>query len=196
MIKVGITGGIGSGKTLVCKVFTVLGASVFYADAIGKQLMNTDTKLIAQIKNLLGEESYTSQKLNNRWIAQQVFQNPTLLHQLNQIVHPAVWNAYEEWSCKQTSKVLLHETAILFESGFAQKHDYNILVYTPKELRIQRVLERDNLSKIEVEQRIENQEDDNGKISKVDFVIYNDDSKLLIPQIIKIYNTLTIKSSS
>lgn len=216
MIKIGITGGIGSGKTTVCKLFELLKVPVLYADDVGKNLMMQDPSVMQQIKQTFGDNAYMANGLNRNYIANIVFNDPKLLAKLNGIVHPAILKYYQNWTeyiatslsisqlgfWKQfqmfmpSSKVppmVMLEAAILFESGFAQYHDYNILVYAPQELRIERVMDRDKVGYDSVLQRISNQMKDEDKISKVDFVIYNDEKKMLIPQVLDIYNLLLAK---
>jgi len=147
MIKVGITGGIGSGKSTVCKVFSALGIPVFEADKVAKELMNTDPVLQKQLKNLFGPAVYLpNQTIDRKYLAGIVFNNPSLLEQLNQIVHPAVRNAFNEWCDQQHSPYVIHEAAILFESGFYKLMDKTITVFANEDERINRVMQRDGAS--------------------------------------------------
>jgi len=186
MIKVGITGGIGSGKSTVCKVFGILGIPVFEADLIAKQLMNTPG-IQEQLIRMFGTAVYQpDHSLNRKYLAGVVFNNPSLLAQLNGIIHPAVQNVFEEWYQKQQSAYVLLEAAILFESGFYRMMDKTIVVATSMEERIQRVMERDQITEEQVRERIKNQWSDEQRIGMADFVINNNNDELIIPQIIEI----------
>lgn len=187
MIKVGITGGIGSGKTTVCKVFRVLGIPVFEADTTAKQLMNTDAELREKLIGLFGAAVYQpDQTIDRKYLAGIVFTNPSLLAQLNELVHPVVRKAFEEWYLIQHSPYVLHEAAILFESGFYRMMDKTITVVTSEKQRIERVVKRDKLTVELVKQRMKNQWSDDEKIKLADFVIGNNDRELIIPQIVEI----------
>lgn len=187
MIKVGITGGIGSGKTTVCKVFRVLGIPVFEADTTAKQLMNTDAELRKNLIGLFGTAVYQpDQTIDRKYLAGIVFTNPSLLAQLNELVHPVVRKAFEEWYLIQHSPYVLHEAAILFESGFYHMMDKTITVVTSEKQRIERVVKRDRLTVELVKQRMKNQWSDDEKIKLADFVIGNNDRELIIPQIVEI----------
>lgn len=187
MIKVGITGGIGSGKSTACKVFRTLGIPVFEADNVARQLMNSDTKIRIQLIKLFGTSVYLpDQSLNRKLLASIVFNNPSLLAQLNEIVHPVVKYAFDEWCKNQESPYILHEAAILFESGFYKMMDKTITVVTDEEERIQRVTKRDGTTFEMVKQRIQNQWTDRQRMNLADFVINNNENELMIPQIIDI----------
>lgn len=187
MIKVGITGGIGSGKSTACKVFRILGIPIFEADQVARQLMNSDTVVRSQLINLFGPAVYLpDQTIDRKHLSEIVFNNPSLLTQLNAIVHPAVISAFENWVLTQHSPYVLHEAAILFESGFYKMMDKTITVATEVEQRIQRVIKRDGTSEDQVRQRIRNQWTDEQRIYLADFVIGNNDNELIIPQIVEI----------
>jgi len=187
MIKVGITGGIGSGKTTVCKVFSVLGIPIFVADSIGKQLMNEDPQLKEQLIHRFGPAVYLSdQTIDRKYLANIVFNDPSSLEKLNSVVHPAVHKAFEEWYLKQEAPYVLHEAAILFESGFNRMMDFTITIVTREEERIARVMKRDKISEELVRQRIRNQFTDEERIKLADFVISNNEEDLIIPQILEI----------
>lgn len=187
MIKVGITGGIGSGKSTVCKVFKVMGIPVFEADSVAKQLMNTDPVMREQLIYLFGTSVYQPDlTIDRKFLSEIVFNNPSLLSKLNEIVHPAVQNAFDEWCQLQDSPYILHEAAILFESGFYKMMDKTIAVVTDEEERIERVMKRDKTSTEQVRRRIHNQWSDEQRIKLADFVIGNNDNELIIPQIINI----------
>jgi len=185
MIKVGITGGIGSGKSTVCKVFKVLGIPVFEADKVARQLMNSDNRIRIQLINIFGSSVYLSDKTVDRnFLSGIVFNNSTLLAKLNSIVHPVVQNTFDEWCKSQQSPYVLHEAAILFESGFYKLMDKTIVVATDEAERIQRVIKRDGSSDELVRERIRNQWTDEQRIKLADFVIGNNDNELIIPQIV------------
>ncbi len=187
MMKIGITGGIGSGKSTVCRVFSVLGVPVFEADKVAKQLMNSDPEVAEQLIRLFGAPVYLpDHTVDRKYLAGIVFNNPSLLAQLNAVVHPAVRKAFARWSEKQDAKYVIHEAAILFESGFYKMMDKTITVYTDEDQRIQRVLRRDGVTMKQVKERIRNQWKDEERLKLADFVIKNNDDDLIIPQILKI----------
>lgn len=187
MLKIGVTGGIGSGKSTVCKVFSVLGIPVFEADRIAKSLMNTDLEIREKLVNLFGAAVYLpDQTVDRKYLAGIVFNDPSLLAQLNAIVHPVVRKAFFDWCDKQQSPYIIHEAAILFESGFYKMMDKTITVATSENERIQRVMKRNGLTFELVQERIRNQWSDDERIKLADFVIRNNDDELIIPQIIEI----------
>ena len=187
MLKIGITGGIGSGKSTVCRVFSVLGIPVFEADLIAKKLMNTDQEIHKKLVSLFGAAVYLpDQTIDRKYLAGIVFNDPSLLAQLNAIVHPVVRKTFFDWCDKQKSPYIIHEAAILFESGFYKMMDKTIAVVTSENERIQRVMKRDKLTLELVKERINNQWSDEERIKLADFVISNNDNELIIPQIIEI----------
>ncbi|MGC4103324.1 dephospho-CoA kinase [Ferruginibacter sp.] len=190
MIKVGITGGIGSGKSTVAKVFEVLGIPVYYADDAGKRLMNEDAALIQKIKDEFGEAAYKNGQLDRKYLAGIVFNSPEKLTTLNAIVHPATIADAERWMHQQSTHYALKEAAIIFESGAQQQLDYVIGVYAPAPLRIQRAMHRDNITRDEVVQRMNKQMDESIKMRLCDFVIKNDEQELLIPQVQQLHKHL------
>lgn len=187
MLKIGITGGIGSGKTYICSVFIKLGIDVYSADEQAKFLMNFNSKLKKEITDLFGKEAYSGQILNRKFISEIVFKNKEMLERLNALVHPAVANDFRNW-CKTRIKkaYILHEAAILFESGTDKKMDKNIVVIAPEEVRINRVIERDKTDSFQVKARILNQWPADKLMQLADFVIENDNKKLILPQILQI----------
>ena len=187
MLKIGLTSGIGSGKSLVTGIFKVLGIPVFDADLQAKLLMESDAQLINDIKVNFGEESYHEHKLNKTYLAAIVFSNPVKLEILNSLVHPAVILAAENWMSVQTSPYVIKEAAIMFESGTAAHLDYIIGVQSPLSLRILRTMKRDNITREEVLLRIDKQISDTIKMKLCDFVIINDEQQLLIPQVLKLH---------
>jgi dephospho-CoA kinase len=187
MLKIGLTGGIGSGKSTVAKVFQTLCIPVYYADDAAKELMNKDDVLKQQIKHHFGEEVYENGLLNRKYLAQKVFNNPTQLELLNSLVHPATIKAAEDWFAQQTAPYCIKEAALIFESGSQQNLDYVIGVYTPTPLRLQRVMHRDNITLAEVQQRMDKQIDETIKMRLCDFVITNDEQELVIPQVVALH---------
>lgn len=183
MVKVGLTGGIGSGKSTVAKVFELIGIPVYRADEKAKSIMHANAKVVKAIIDLLGENAYTKGILNRGFVAEKVFNNKELLAQLNQIVHPAVGKDWVDWcELHKKEEVVVQEAAILFENGSYKKFDQLILVTAPLELRIERVLLRDNVDRNKVLERINNQWDDEKKGELADVIIINDDRHSLIKQ--------------
>ncbi|MES2062610.1 MAG: dephospho-CoA kinase [Bacteroidota bacterium] len=189
MFKVGITGNIGSGKTTVSKIFEVLGIPVFYADDAAKDVMITDTELIAGIKQAFGNEAYFEDgSLNRKHIAGIVFNNKEELAKLNALVHPAVFRAFDKWVLGQKNvPYVLKEAAILFESGSYKMCDRAVMVTAPLELRIKRVTTRDGITADEVKSRNDRQFPEEKKLAMANDVIINDDTQLVIPQVLKLH---------
>lgn len=198
MIKVGITGGIGSGKTTVCKIFEVLGVPVYYADDRAKELITTDPYLIKNIKKLLGDDVYdANNNINKKRIAAIVFNFPEVLEQYNAIVHPAVHEDAEKWMRRhQQFDYVIEEAALLIETGTYKKLDAIICVTAPVEVRIDRIKTRDKLTLSEIESRLENQMPEEEKIVLSDFVIHNDGSTPLIRQVLRIHEKLLEKKEN
>lgn len=170
---VGLTGGIGSGKSTVAKFFEQNQIPVYNSDWEAKKLMNEDEIVKNQIIELFGENAYQNNQLNRKFIADQVFVNKELLAQLNQIVHPAVQQHFLNWVNSQNSDFVVKEAAILFESGAYKSCDFVVTVAADEEIRIQRVIQRDEISPDEVKNRIQNQWSDAQRMEHSDFVIYN-----------------------
>ena len=191
-LRVGITGGIGSGKSMVCSLFEVLNTPVYYADVRAKALMTEDPVLVARIKSLLGEEAYLADgTLNRPYISALVFRDKEKLGALNAIVHPAVFEDCEQWqNSQQQAPYTLKEAALLFESGSNKGLHKVIVVTAPLELRIQRVMSRDNTSREAVLDRMKNQWPESEKIKVADFIINNDGVQLLIPQVWQLHREL------
>jgi dephospho-CoA kinase len=190
MLKVGLTGGIGAGKSIVAAIFRQLNAPVYDADSSAKRLMNEDENIKVKIIHLFGNEAYIDGKLNRSFIAAQVFADKSKLELLNNIVHPATIKDAEEWFIKQERPYAIKEAALLFESGSAEGLDYVIGVTAPILLRLRRSMLRDKVSKEQIEDRMKNQIEDEIKMRLCDFVIHNDEKQLIIPQILKIHKTL------
>lgn len=190
MLKIGLTGGIGSGKSTVAKIFEILGIPVYYADDAAKKLMNEDEELRQKIQQLFGSDIYSNGKLNRKQLAGIVFNAPDKLEQLNAIVHPATINDANAWMHKQRSPYTIKEAALIFESGAFEMLDYVIGVYAPAPLRIQRVMQRDNTGREEIMARMSRQMDEEEKMKLCNFVITNDEQQLLIPQVIALHEQL------
>lgn len=188
VLKVGITGGIGSGKTVVTKIFEVLGIPVYNADERARWIQENDLQVIRDIKLLLGEEAYSNGKLNRSFISQQVFQDKEKLAKLNQIVHPKVGEDFESWAEDRSSHpYVLKEAALFFEAGSHKDMDRMITVISPFDLRVKRILARDpHRTEEDIKSIISKQLSDEEKVKRSDFVIYNDDEHMLIPQVLKL----------
>jgi dephospho-CoA kinase len=186
MLKIGITGNIGSGKSTVARVFAILGVKVFYADAEAKKVMTADELLIEGIKSAFGSEAYSANgELNRKYVAGIVFNNEEELKKLNSLVHPAVFRAFDEWAKGFTNEpYVIKEAAVLFESGSYQFCDKTLLVSAPLEMRLKRVMQRDHISRAEVEAREVRQFTEERKKELADYILHNDDTQLVIPQVL------------
>jgi dephospho-CoA kinase len=194
MYKVGITGGIGSGKSTVAAIFAELDIPIYYADKEAKRLMNYAKPLKTQIRNLLGIKAYhPNGRLNRAYVASRVFNNKSLLSQLNSIVHPAVRLDFDRWSTEQKSPYVIEESALIFEIKGQGFFDATILVVADKNLRIERILKRDKTSKKAIISRMQNQLSDEIKIPLADYIINNNDGDDLISQVNHIHKEITIK---
>ena len=190
VLKVGLTGGIGSGKSTVAQIFEVLGIPVYYADDAAKRLMNEDEQLRSEVIKLFGHEAYIDNVLNRKYISSIVFSSQAKLDQLNAIVHPATKRDGENWMRSQTTHYAIHEAALIFEANVNDRLDYVIGVSSPKELRIQRVMQRDNVSREEIMKRMEQQMDEELKMSKCHFVLLNDEQHMLTLQVLELHQKL------
>lgn len=191
MKKIGLTGGIGAGKSIVAKIFATMGFPVFYSDQAGKQLMSENQYVKQKVVDVFGDDAYKNGKLNRELLAEKIFSNKSLKKELNNIVHPAVRKEFENWCKKQTSPIVFNEAAILFETGSYKTFDATILVSAPESVRIERVIHRDNTTEAQVRERMRNQWSEKEKRALSDFEIINDNQHLLIPQIEKIVEILT-----
>ena len=186
-LAIGITGGIGSGKSTVCKIFKLLGVPVFEADNIAKTLINSNSEIRNGLIQLFGKEIYnTDNKVNREMLANLIFSDDYLLEKVNHLVHPAVRNEFLNWMKLQNATYAIHEAAILFESGFYKMMDYTILVTSPENMRIDRVCKRENISPEMVRSRMEKQWTDEEKRKLASVELVNDNKNLLIPQILEI----------
>lgn len=190
MLKIGITGGIGSGKTTVCKFFELQKIPVFYADQQAKSIMHTDPLLVDQISREFGPDIYFSNgELNRSKLASLVFNDEERLRKLNSIVHPAVFRTFDNWLNQQKNvPYVLKEAALLFESGSYKDCDLNLLVTSPPDLKISRIMHRDSVTREEVLKRMDKQLSDEEKAPLSDFTINNDEKQLLIPQMLALHN--------
>ncbi|MAC95093.1 MAG: dephospho-CoA kinase [Flavobacteriales bacterium] len=199
MLRIGITGGIGSGKSTVCNVFKNLGVPVFSADIAGKQLLNKDELTKQKVKKHFGDEMYTSEgEIDRKRLAQLVFSDPKELERLNSIIHPRVKEKFEEWSKNHSNKpYVIKEAAILFETGYYQDLDKIINVFAPKEQRIKRVMKRDEAGREEVERRMRFQYSDDERNNLADFIIMNEDGQEmeLLPQVMELHELFLNQSS-
>jgi len=189
MLKIGITGNIGSGKTTVSRLFELLGIPVFYADDEAKKVMTTDGELVAAIKNTFGTEAYFANgMLNRKYIAGIVFNQESELQKLNSLVHPAVFRAFDAWiEQHRNAPYVLKEAAVLFEIGSYKDCDYTIIVTAPAPVRIARVMQRDGISQADALSRNNKQMPEAEKQELANFVLCNDNSKLLIPQVLALH---------
>jgi dephospho-CoA kinase len=191
MLKVGITGGIGSGKSIVSKLFELLGVPVYNADHAAKLLMNNDPAIKEELVKYFGQETYSHGSLNRSYLASKVFNNPEKLKLLNSIVHPITINDADTWMNRQQhAPIVIKEAAIFFESGSNIDMDYMVGVYAPQSLRIQRVIARDNSNAEAIMDRMNSQMNEEEKMKRCDFIIYNDEQQLLIPQVLQLHKQL------
>jgi dephospho-CoA kinase len=188
--KLGITGGIGSGKTSVCRVFEVLGIPTFSADREASKLMEKDKEIVEKINSIVGKDLYSSGSLDRMELATIIFNDDNLLKKINSVVHPAVFKAFEKWTISQTGSYVIMEAAILFESGAAEFVDRVATVAAPVEQRVQRVILRNKLSREQVMERMRNQMEDEERIKLSDYVINNSENDMIIPEILRIHNDI------
>lgn len=194
MLKVGLTGGIGSGKSTVAKIFQTLGIPVFDADAVAKSIMHTNTSVKAGVIEAFGEAAYRDGELNRKFIADIVFKDPFQLEILNSIVHPATMQAAEEWFQQQEAPYVIKEAALLFEAGSAAGLDLVIGVTAPQHVRIHRVMQRDGVGRQEVLTRMGRQIEDTIKMRLCDVVIKNDGVQALLPKVLALHEDLLKQS--
>ncbi|UAY50756.1 dephospho-CoA kinase [Ferruginibacter albus] len=191
MLRVGITGGIGSGKSTVAKVFETLGVPVYYADDAAKRLMNENNELKEELQKQFGKETYLNGTLNRPYLSSLVFNAPEKLTLLNSIVHPATIIDAENWMSRQSAAYVIKEAALIFESGSQEQLDKVIGVYAPVPLRILRAMKRDSISREDVLARMDKQISEIIKMRLCDHVITNDEQKMLIPQVLELHEKLS-----
>lgn len=196
MLTIGITGGIGSGKSTVCKVFRVLGIPVFQADLVARRLQNEDSQLKNSLIGLFGPAIYADDGLLNRKkLAEIIFNNRQYLEKANNFIHPAVRQEFERWKAKMDKfSYVLYEAAILFETGSYRSFDFTILVIADERERMERVMKRDNTTTEAILQRMHNQMNDTEKKRLADYILENNNNQLIIPQILKLDKILKLKS--
>jgi dephospho-CoA kinase len=195
VVKVGVTGGIGSGKSTVAKIFAVLGVPVYYADEASKRIMNSDPVVVDQITRHFTGEAYKNGMLDRSFLALQVFNDKAKLELLNSLVHPATIRDADTWLSKQQAPYVIKEAALLFESGSYAALDYVIGVSAPEELRLQRTIARDRSNREQIMARMSRQIDENIKMKLCDFIVYNDEEQLLIPQVLILHDFFNSESS-
>jgi dephospho-CoA kinase len=190
MFRIGLTGGIGSGKSTVAHVFEILGIPVYYADKEAKRLMNEDPEIRKELITHFGEEAYKDNLINRRFLAEIVFKDKEKLHLLNSLVHPITIARAEEWMVQQNTPYVIKEAALIFESGSQENLDYVIGVSAPLALRIQRTMKRDGVTREEVLNRMQHQIQESIKMRLCDFVIRNDEQHLVLPQALALHEKL------
>ncbi len=190
MLKIGLTGGIGSGKSTVARIFPVLGIPVYNADLVARRLMNSEKKLIEGIMATFGKEAYKNGELDRNYMASKVFPDQDLLLRLNALVHPAVHHDFIRWCEMQTGTgvpYIVEDAAILVESGAYKQFDVIIVVHAEQRTRIRRVIERDGISEADVRSRMKRQMPDEELLHYADFVIRNNGEELLVPQVLDLH---------
>ena len=193
-IRIGITGGIGSGKSVVSKILSLLDIPIYLSDDEAKRLMATDEAIRRELTDLLGDELYQGSMLNKQKLANFLFASADNAEKINAIIHPQVKQDFRRWCTRHSaSPFVAMESAILFESGFDSEVDVVVMVYAPQEVRIQRAMMRDAASRTQIEQRIKRQMDDVAKCSKAHYVLINDDKTALIPQVLQLLVSLSQK---
>lgn len=189
-MKLGVTGGIGSGKTSVCRVFNILGIPVFSADPEAREIMDNDKGIIRRINSIAGKDLYINGSLDRMELAALIFNDNTLLEKVNSLVHPVVFDHFKRWEMDQTAPYVIMEAAILFESGASKLVDRITTVVAPIEERVERVIHRNSLSREQILERMRNQMDDNSRIKLSDYVIHNSETDMIIPAILKIHEDI------
>jgi dephospho-CoA kinase len=188
--KIGITGGIGTGKSTVSKILIALGYPVYFSDDRAKWLMENNQQLVADLTRLIGDETYIAGKLNRSFIAEKLFSNSQLRAKINQLVHPVVRHDFNVWADSQQAPLLFQESALIVETGAYQLFDALIVVTAPLEQRIKRIQKRDGISINEINLRLTNQLAESEKIAVADYVISNDDHQPIVFQTQKIVEEL------
>ena len=196
MLKIGLTGGLGSGKTTVAKIFEALAVPVYYADDAAKRLMNENDVLKKLIIQNFGGDSYSDNGLNRIYLSRAVFGDPEKLALLNSLVHPVTIADASHWLMQQITPYAIKEAALMFESDAHLQLDYIIGVAAPVALRIQRVMQRDGLTEEDIKKRMNNQMDEEKKMKLCDFILLNDETELLTPQVVKLHEMLLSKAAA
>lgn len=190
IFRLGITGGIGSGKSTVSRAFNVLGIPVFSADEEGRKIMDTDPGLKTDLNRLIGEDMYPGGILDRTGLASLIFNDKELLQKVNNLVHPRVLDKYEKWCLEQDATYAVFETAILFEAGVEKYVDKVVAVIAPVNERINRVMERSKMSREQVVERMNNQMGGDDLASRSDFVINNSETSMIIPRVLEIHESI------
>ena len=196
VFKLGITGGIGSGKTSVCRVFNILGVPVFSADQEAREIMETEVSLIRRINSIAGRDLYAGGSLDRKALATLIFNNHALLEKVNALVHPVVIDHFLRWEKVQSSLYVIMEAAILFESGASKYVNKIASVIAPPEERVERVIQRSKLTKEQVLERMRNQMNDEERVKLSDYVISNSENDMIIPEILKIHEDILLTINS
>ena len=183
MIKIGVTGGIGSGKSIICSVLEHMGYPVFYSDIEAKKIINSNAEVKYQLIDLFGSQVFIDNQLNRTYLATILFSDSTLVEKMNAIVHPKVRQSFQEWALKQNSTIVFNEAAILFETGAFKNFEATLLVTAPLTIRLKRVISRDGSSEEEVMKRIAHQWPDEQKKDLATFTLVNDDNQSVLNQL-------------
>lgn len=188
--KLGITGGIGSGKTSVCRVFSVLGVPIFSADPAASDIMENDPEIRKKLNSIAGMDLFSNGIMNRKELADLIFNDASLLAKVNSLIHPVVFGNFIKWAELQQSPYVIMEAAILFESGGSKLTDKIATVVAPLQERIERVMQRNSLTLEQVNDRIRNQMSDEERIMNSNYVISNSENDMIIPQVLQIHNDL------
>ena len=189
-IRLGVTGGIGSGKSSVCRVFNVLGIPVFYSDPEAKAIMNNDLSVRSKINAIAGKDLYLSGNLDREELSTMIFNDEELLGRVNALIHPLVFQNFIQWADKQIAPYVIMEAAILFESGASELVDKVLTVVAPLDQRIERTVKGNQLTREQVMDRIRNQMDDDIRVKNSDYIIYNSENDMIIPSVLRIHRDL------
>ena len=190
MVTVGLSGGMGSGKTVVSRIFHALGIPVFYADAATKELYDTHDELRQALTGLLGQDIYQNGRLQRKRMASLIFSDENLLQKVNALTHPLAIQRFDQWAQQQQAPYVIQEAAILFESGANEKMNYTIAITAPETLRITRTMRRDKFTEQEIKHRLQWQWPDEKRNAKAGFIIVNDDKQALLPQVLTIHENI------
>lgn len=190
MIKIGITGGIGSGKSVICKLIETLGFPVYYSDNRAKELINNSPTIINFLKEKYGKDIYINKKINKKKFASIIFNSKEELKIVNSIIHPEVAKDFTNWATEQKSKIVFQESALIFESRIENRFDYIIGVIAKHKTRVVRVINRETCTIEDVEERIKNQLSQDIIIEKSDFIIKNENNHPILPQLLNILENI------